>query len=75
MNPATTPVQRALLNEQRWMVGSRGPDRLNDAEQPGGLPEFIEALSTRATLSAFYDPTNGAVSRGDLFRTAKGPLN
>ncbi len=57
----------AVAGTHKWLARSRGPDTKNEGNTArnnyltGGIaagPSFV------------YDPTNGTVSRGDIFRTA-----
>jgi hypothetical protein len=70
-----------FLNEARWSLSSRGPDRIdelrriadeygvtyNGAENWGALlVEFSEGGD------GIYDPTNGTLSKGETLRNARG---
>lgn len=71
----------AEFNTHLWFLQSVGPDRKNFALQKSptegnfGLAYYAmsygDALGGTDSLSFFYDPTNGTVSRGDIIRSAK----
>jgi hypothetical protein len=71
---AATHQQKNMLLEHIWLLQSVGPDRINFAlnAPPVGFQDAVKSLTTRETMSFFYDPTNGTVSGGDIVRTAKG---
>lgn len=51
-----------------WLVYSPGPDQDYDIDH-GSLLEKSGAISQEWLLPHSYDPTNGTVSRGDVWRT------
>lgn len=54
-----------------WVLVSVGPDRFigaNSAGNPGGYPP--ESSLTTFNYRDFYDPSNGTVSRGNIYRFA-----
>ncbi len=58
-----------------WWIASRGPDRAFGFANPAFDPEapilqkFYEAdINPAAWLTVVYDPTNGAISLGNLYR-------
>lgn len=65
----STPAQRATMASCQYFVFSNGPDRLDEAlESPNTA--FRDVIRwPGATLSYFYNPTNGTVSRGDIMRS------
>lgn len=73
-------LRKGLMTLQRglgkgWALVSVGPDQyigVNAAGNPGGYPP--EPYSTQYTGYYMYDPTNGTVSSGNLYRFA-GQLN
>jgi prepilin-type N-terminal cleavage/methylation domain-containing protein len=62
-----------LDNASRWALSSDGPDRLDDTNPIRFYPGYSPALFA-GELEGFnyklYDPTNGAISRGDIFRAS-----
>jgi type II secretion system protein G len=56
-----TPTERARWY---WLLQSNGPDLTYI--NMGGL--FNSAAPVSACVNAFYDPTNGTISRGSIFR-------
>ena len=67
--PRGTAAQRQTIisNGYRWILKSLGPNF--QAEEPF----VIEMLETQDP-NPIYDPTNGTLSSGDIFRTNKGIL-
>jgi prepilin-type N-terminal cleavage/methylation domain-containing protein len=51
----------------RWLLRSRGPDGVSEANS---VRNNYLVVGLSAGESWPYDPTNGTISRGDLFRTA-----
>ncbi len=76
-----SPQTEALIYELRWSVSSRGPDRVQRVEDIDGVltdgltaQDYVDwTLSFDGTPTDLaYDPTNGTVSNGDIYRTTKG---
>lgn len=72
---------RELLYALRWEVSSRGPDRIQRVEDiDGNISDGLEIVDFGDWVNEFetspadllYDPTNGTISNGDIYRTAKG---
>ena len=62
-----------LDSASRWALGSDGPDLLNDLENLRFYPGYSAGLFFGQVPShdyILYDPTNGTVSRGDVFRAS-----
>lgn len=60
-----------LDNASRWALTSDGPDRQSDCSPLATYPGYsADLFAGRIPLYSYtlYDPTNGTVSRGDLFR-------
>lgn len=71
---AATPEQQTQFVAHLWILQSVGPDRINFAlagTATQNFPLAFNALTTKADLSFFYDPTNGTVSTGDVVRTGQ----
>jgi hypothetical protein len=68
--------------EAHWALLSPGPDRWFEVINPAGDPWvsflFLETHDNwNAMLEgrhSLYDPTNGSISAGDIWRTNSGPL-
>lgn len=70
-----TPEEEANILRHRWILDSNGPDRqLELLKYPPPfliqLAEFI--LGATQNSDEIYDPTNGTVSGGDIWFSAKG---
>ncbi|HOE95772.1 MAG TPA: prepilin-type N-terminal cleavage/methylation domain-containing protein [Candidatus Sumerlaeota bacterium] len=64
--PATHALDPAR-DTHRWMLRSRGPDGLSEAND---VRNAFLVFGLALGPSMLYDPTNGTVSRGDIVRTA-----
>ena len=53
-----------------WHLVSCGPNHISDG--PGGIDGYHVVQRTGQFVNGLYDPTNGAVSGGDLFCTDRG---
>ena len=57
----------------RWALASDGPDQQDDTNPIRFYPGYSDELFS-GQLSGFdyllYDPTNGTISRGDIFRAS-----
>ncbi|MDI6782939.1 MAG: zinc-ribbon domain-containing protein [bacterium] len=51
-----------------WILTGRGPDRKSDIEVTRYNPQYPDWQEPYLILKS-YDPTNGTVSQGDIFRT------
>lgn len=51
-----------------WILFGAGPDRYTN-NSPGGTQDF--GVVVRIPMRISYDPTNGTVSRGDIYRSQK----
>ena len=62
-----------LDSASRWALASDGPDRNNDTSPiifyPGYSPKLFEGKMEGFNYT-LYDPTNGTISRGDIFRAS-----
>lgn len=56
------------VDTHRWLLRSRGPDGL---VEPNAVRNGFMLGGIQAGPSMVYDPSNGTISRGDLFRTAQ----
>ncbi len=57
----------------RWALASEGPDRQRDTEPIEFYPGYSAELFYGGVPGfdyTFYDPTNGTISRGDIFRAS-----
>jgi len=62
-----------LENAARWALSSDGPDRQDDMNPLRFYPGYSYELffgSVEGFDYTLYDPTNGTISRGDLFRAS-----
>ncbi|MCC5877143.1 MAG: prepilin-type N-terminal cleavage/methylation domain-containing protein [Candidatus Sumerlaeia bacterium] len=63
----------SLTSASRWALASDGPNLVNNTEPIRFYPGFSQALFFGG-VSGFdytlYDPTNGTISRGDIFRAS-----
>ena len=64
--PDTHPLY-GVRTTHRWMLRSRGPDGLNESND---VRNNFMNYGLEAAPSMLYDPTNGAISRGDILRSA-----
>lgn len=77
LNGPTGPVYRC-----DWAMLSPGPDRTFTVVTPDGehyasfqyLATQREWLAMKAGIHSIYDPSNGTVSGGDIWRTSQGAL-
>lgn len=73
----TEQSERDVVYGWRYVIGSAGPDRAFTIQQnslsqwtfPG---DWIEWVRDSRTADDIYDPTNGTVSGGDIWFSAKG---
>jgi prepilin-type N-terminal cleavage/methylation domain-containing protein len=67
LRPTVHPTEPARPIH-KWLLRSRGPDTVNE---PNGVRNAWLVGGITAAPSMVYDPTNGTVSQGDVFRTAQ----
>lgn len=61
------------ISDHRWLVASAGPDRIFEVARLGGpLAGFANWFQETDEMLDIYDPTNGTISIGEIYRTAKG---
>ena len=59
----------ATANDYKAVIlGSHGPDKENDDGEWGVLPGNQSGVSGRRNAAFLYDPSNGALSKGDIVR-------
>lgn len=58
MDPGSTDRWQTSFGESRWKIGSCGPDRI-----------FFVNNDQNYGFQSVYDPTNGTVSLGDIYRS------
>lgn len=70
------PTTRYPLNSVNWIFWTWGPDLVwNALDFPGGLADDNyrhNRLAENRAQDFTYDPTNGTISYGDIYRTSKG---
>ena len=62
-----------LDDASRWALASDGPDRQDDSNPLRFYPGYSPGLffgKIKGFDYTLYDPTNGTISRGDLFRAS-----
>jgi len=62
-----------VVGATRWALASDGPDRLTDIDPIFFYPGYSEKLFYGGMPGYFYtlyDPSNGTISRGDIFRAS-----
>lgn len=64
---ATHPLL-VVAGTHRWLLRSRGPD---GEVEPNEVRNGFLLAGITGGPSMVYDPTNGTISRGDIFRTAQ----
>ena len=68
-NYGATPIDKA----SRWAMTSDGPDRNDNCDglifYPGYSASLFDGTNTEFKFT-LYDPTNGTISRGDIFRAS-----
>jgi prepilin-type N-terminal cleavage/methylation domain-containing protein len=64
---------RPVGKESRWAIASDGPDRQDDTNPLRLYPGYTTGLFFGEVAGfnyTLYDPTNGTISRGDIFRAS-----
>lgn len=64
---------RPVGKESRWAMASDGPDRRDDTNPLRLYPGYSAGLfygKVEGFNYILYDPTNGTISRGDIFRAS-----
>ena len=77
LEPARAGPSQQIQGQRRRHHGSAGPDRLFVIQERGAdefsYPDsWVEWIQESVLGTDIYDPTNGTVSRGDIWRTTKG---
>ena len=67
-NANNSVAEQLRANSNFWAIRSQGPDTI--ANTP-----FVESFLRTGNPNSLYDPTNGTISYGDLWRTNKGIIN
>lgn len=60
------------VNTNSWMGFSWGPDRTRETGGWRSKAEIAASPGPPSTNGMYYDPTNGTVSRGDIYRFGPG---
>ncbi|MBX7244345.1 MAG: hypothetical protein K1X53_02530, partial [Candidatus Sumerlaeaceae bacterium] len=63
----STNAASAAAPTHKWLLRSRGPDCVSE---PNSVRNAYLLTGLAAGPSWPYDPTNGTVSQGDVFRTS-----
>lgn len=70
-----TPELRRDAGARYWLLLSVGPDGyigVNDAGNPGDYPDQPVAMGLDHTIYFEYDPTNGTIGPGNIYRMQGG---